>query len=102
MRFKNINDSKYWSNFTKSTLVLIDKLTVQAFILYLRENGHFEGNSVELLDGKWIPVDVYGIENGSGRRNEFLITANGRLLYWPVFLRRAELIDNEEEDHNEL
>lgn len=95
MRFKNINDAKYWSNFKKSILGLIDKLTLQEFIQYLRENGHFEGNSVELLDGKWIPVDVYGIENGKGRRNEFMITVDGRLLYWPTFLRRAELIDNE-------
>lgn len=94
MRFKNINDSKYWSNFTRSALALIDELSVQEFIQYLRENGQFEGNTVELLDGKWIPCDVYGIENGRGRRNEFLITADGRLLYWPVFLRRAELIDN--------
>lgn len=96
MIFKNIDHNRYRSRFMRSTEALIDRLTVKEFILYLRENGHFEGNTVELLDEKWIPCEAYVInENASDMKKEFLVSVDGRVFYWPSLLYKVELIDEE-------
>lgn len=94
MIFKNSNHNRYRSSFMRSTEALIDRLTVKEFILYLRENGYFEGKTVEPLDERWISCDAYCIiENGSSMKKEFLISEDGRVFYWPSLVHWVELID---------
>ena len=103
MIFKNFNDNKYRTAFTIVTEILINKLSTKEFILYLEERAVFEGCCVEYIDGEKLYSKAYALpENGSGMKKEFLITEDGRVFYWHSVLRKAELVDNEQEDHHEI
>lgn len=99
MRYKNEDDNRYRVNFMIATEKLMDKLTVREFISYLEEKAEFEDTTHEYIDGKVVECKAYDLkEENSNLRKEFLVTSDGRVLYWRTLMDKIELIDEEESE----
>lgn len=98
MIYKNRDHNRYRINFMRVTEALMDRLTVKEFIQYLEERAVFEDYDVEYIDGEILNSKVYALYESNRMRKEFIVTENGRLFYWVSLIRKAELIDNEQED----
>ena len=87
MRYKEDNDNRYRVNFMRATEELMDALTVESFISYLEENAEFEDYTVEYIDGKCAKCRAYDLtEENSKLHKEFLVTEDGRVFYWRMYL----------------
>ena len=66
MKYKNEDDNRYRVQFMRATEQLMDKLSVKAFIFYLKTNAEFEDYDYIRIDGKQVRVGVYDLkEEGS-------------------------------------
>lgn len=94
MKYKNQKDNNCRGNFMVATEKLMDKLTVKEFISFLEENAKCTDDEMTYLDGKLLDGKVYEYhEPNSKLRKEFIVTEDGRVLYWMTLMQKIELID---------
>lgn len=94
MKFKNVDDSRYFVRFMTATERLIKQLTVKEFIAYLEENTYFEDETHECIDGRVVICKAYRLkEENSNLYKEFLVTEDGRVFYWRTLNDKIELED---------
>ena len=96
MKYKNEDDNRYRVQFMRATEQLMDKLSVKAFIFYLRTNAEFEDYDYIRVDGKQVRVGVYDLkEEGSTLHKDFAVTEDDRVFFLVSLNYRAELVDRE-------
>lgn len=96
MKYKNEDDNRYRVQFMRATEQLMDKLSVKAFIFYLKTNAEFEDYDYIRVDGKQARVGVYDLkEEGSTLHKDFAVTEDDRVFFLVSLNYRAELVDRE-------
>lgn len=96
MKYKNEDDNRYRVQFMRATEQLMDKLSVKAFIFYLKTNAEFEDYDYIRIDGKQVRVGVYDLkEEGSTLHKDFAVTEDDRVFFLVSLNYRAELVDRE-------
>ena len=94
MKYKNEDDNRYRMQFMRTTEQLMDKLSVKAFIFYLKTNAEFEDYDYIRIDGKQVRVGVYDLkEEGSTLHKDFAVTEDDRVFFLVSLNYRAELGD---------
>lgn len=104
MKFKNVDDSKYFVRFMRATEEKIKSMTCAEFILYLRDNAVDTDIDFICIDGKREKCFVYTIrEEESTTEKDFIVTEDNRVFYYRSLNAKHELVDyeNNEEAINE-
>lgn len=104
MRFKNVDDSKYFVKFMRVTKEKIKSMTCAEFISYLMYDAVDKNIDFICVDGKQEKCVVYTIrEEQSTRQKDFFVTGDNRVFYYRSLNAKHELVDNkiDEEEINE-
>lgn len=95
MKFKNVDDSKYFVRFMRVTEEKIKSMTCAEFILYLIDNAIDTDTDFICVDGKQERCVVYTIrEEQSTAQKDFIVTEDNRLFYYRSLNAKHELVDN--------
>ena len=92
MRFKNPTDSKYITNFMRSTEALMNSLSVDEFINYLEIHAILDDCIDEYIDGSVIKCFVFIFNESRHLHKTFLVTLDRRVFYWRTVSDKIELI----------
>lgn len=99
MKFKNVDDSKYFVRFMRVTEEKIKTMTCAEFISYLMHNAIDVDTDFICVDGKQEKCVVYTIrEEQSTIQKDFIVTENSRVFYYRSLNAKHELVDNEKNE----
>lgn len=99
MKFKNVDDSKYFVRFMRVTEEKIKTMTCAEFISYLMHNAIDADNDFICVDGKQEKCVVYTIiEEQSTIQKDFIVTEDNRVFYYRSLNAKHELVDNEKNE----
>lgn len=94
MKYKKENDNRYRVRFMRETEELMDNMTVEEFIYFLKNNAEYEDEETTYIDGKLLNGKVYAYhEPNSSLTKEFIVTDDGRVFYWLSLLQKIELVN---------
>lgn len=92
MRFKNLNDIKYLTDFMKSTEVLMTKMSADEFVDYLQVHATLTDCIDEYIDEVMTTCFVFILKESLYHQKTFLVTLDRRVFYWRTLRYKIELI----------
>lgn len=99
MKFKNVDDSRYFVRFMRVTEEKIKSMTCAEFILYLRDNAVDMDIDFIYIDGKQEQCAVYTIrEEQSTNEKDFIVTEDNRVFYYRSLNAKHELVDSKNKE----
>lgn len=94
MKFKNNDDSRYFTQFLRDTEKKIKDMTCIEFITYLKENAVDIDTDFICIDDEQVKCSVYVIREEQSRiKKEFIVTEDNRVFYYRTLNAKHELVD---------
>ena len=99
MKFKNNDDSRYFTRFLRDTEKKIKDMTCIEFITYLNENAVDIDTDFIYIDDERVKCTVYVIREGQSRiEKEFVVTEDNRVFYYRTLNAKHELVDDKKQE----
>lgn len=99
MKFKNNDDSRYFTRFLRDTEKKIKDMTCIEFITYLKENAVDIDTDFICIDDEQVKCSVYVIREGQSRiEKEFIVTEDNRVFYYRTLNAKHELVDGKKQE----
>lgn len=99
MKFKNNDDSRYFTRFLRGTEKKIKDMTCIEFITYLKENAVDIDTDFICIDDERVKCSVYVIREEQSRiEKEFIVTEDNRVFYYRTLNAKHELVDDKKQE----
>lgn len=99
MKFKNNDDSRYFTRFLRDTEKKIKDMTCIEFITYLKENAVDIDTDFICIDDEQVKCSVYVIREEQSRiEKEFIVTEDNRVFYYRTLNAKHELVDGKKQE----